>query len=126
MVMVTKRRDHCRWLLRSRLALSRDTQCDVDCVLRRGNRVLASGMSERCRVDNFPCRGTDPIGSVRGRRQVEGQSLFVGGRHNCIDVWLELAMVMVKGILFPALTHAAVKRAGGHATYDKTTIWLHF
>src|SRR5438477_4285252 len=102
-----------------------DTQCDVNGVLRCGNRPPTARMGERLRTENRSSRRIDPIGTVSAARQVENQTFLVGSGHDLVNVWFQLAVVMVEGILFSALTDAPVVTAGGHAANDKAAIWPH-
>jgi hypothetical protein len=57
--------------------------------------VVPTRVSERLGTEKRSARRIDPIGAVSAGRQVEDQALFVGARHYLVDIWLELAVVMV-------------------------------
>src|SRR5580765_6005328 len=83
-------------------------------------------MRKSLRSENGSGRWIDPVGLISTGGQVEDQALFVGARHDCVDVWLELAVVMVQGILFSALAGAPVIDSGGHAAHHEAAIRAHF
>src|SRR5437016_8025875 len=91
----------------------------------RGYRTLPAWVRDRFRTDNCSRRRIDPIGLINASGQLENQAFLVSSRHDSVDVWFELAVVMVEGILFPALAHTPVVSAGGQTARHKAAVRSH-
>src|SRR5215813_1752170 len=108
-----------------RPVLSLDTQRHVHGVLGCGYLALPARMLE-CLGDENPSVGRiDPVCLVNAIGQIEYQPFFVSPGHDLVNVGLELAVVMIEGILLPALAHAAIVGADGHPAHHKAAIRPH-